>query len=188
MKMPSILTKLNFWIFALGAFFFVVHAVQAADQKNYSKLIGDTRETITSAKVVIIDANVMFPYALDEGQLNRMGCSYSPASKGDIDSLLQILVEANISEAPPFFIGGIHGISARLGIYLTASSGATTKLLFASPTDNPRAEYGWADDAVSVRAVNEQFAIELRKWAAARTPIPTPLCARKKSSPSSQEK
>ncbi|MES2757786.1 MAG: hypothetical protein V4693_10465 [Pseudomonadota bacterium] len=173
--------QLGTWIFAVGAMLFA-HAVHATEQRNYSKLIGDARTSITSAKVVIVDANVMFPYALDEGELNRMGCSFTPTSKAEIDSLVQILVDANISEAPPFFLGGKRGISARLGIYLTAESGAI-KLIFASPTDKPRAEYGWADDLVSVRAMNEQFAIELRKWAAARTPIATPLCARNKSSP-----
>ena len=165
---------------ALTCALFPIHSNATEKYKDVSKMIGDMRGSIASAKVVVIREGILFPYNINDKELNRIGCSYLVTSKDDLDSLLNIVTGARIVEVTPFFNGRKMGISANLGIYLTANDGTTTALIFTAGTDLPRAEYGWLNDDTSVRAMNERFAFELREWATERTPVPTLLCDRHK--------
>ena len=171
----------------IGSFsiaFLSVQAGAAEAPKDVSRMISDMRPSIRLATVVIFPPNIETVAGLNTEELRRVGCSYRVISKDDIESLMNIIDGAHIVEAPPFFRGGKTGISARLGIFLTANDNTTTNLIFTGRTDIQRPEFGWLNDDLSVSAKNEQFATELRAWTVARNPLPNEHCRRRLLNPS----
>lgn len=153
----------------------IFHASAAAEERNISALIDSLRSEIESIKVVAITPHVFFQATLSEADFNKWGCAYLIENPTEISALVDIVVNGNIVETPPFYK---FGPDPRLGLYIQLKGGRQHKLLFTGTRVEPKPEYGTLDNSINILPKNFQFANELRAFVAPREHLPSKLCMR----------
>jgi hypothetical protein len=143
---------------ALALVCFYQPAVAAEAVKDVSKEISDMRTTVVSAEVLLTAGNLEARNAHSEKDLQGMARKYNVSGKEDLDSLIDILANAGIVQAP----GLLDDYDARIGVYLHTKDGSTVKLVTGP-------DYEPADgtfNGTTPVALKKGIEADLRIWAA----------------------
>jgi hypothetical protein len=147
--------------------------VSQAASADVSEHFREKRVSAVAATVVTLPPLYFTATQMTEEQLGKFGCTFKVVSQQDLDSLFDIVIGAQIGEVEsPYKFGP----DPRLAVYLTFADGVTEKMLFEGIAPVPVPVYGSYNGTVSVRAMNPNFATELRAWSYARKPEPGIKC------------
>jgi hypothetical protein len=137
-----------------------LQAAPAAETgKNVSKEISDLRSTVVSAEVLLTSGNLEARHSHSEKDLQGMARKYKVSNKEALDSLINIMANAEIVEAPSPQDGYYD---ARIGVYLHTKDGSTVRLI-TGPDDEPA--IGTLNGTTPV-ALKKGIEADLQIWAA----------------------
>jgi hypothetical protein len=137
----------------------------AEPRKNVSKEIEELRDSITFIDLYTITTPISYRIDLTVQDVIRRGCQYSATDKGDVATLIDVLVDAQLSEPSE----KIFLTEPRIVVSLHMNNGEVHTLSL-SQEFSEAATRGTYDNDVIITA-RRGFAHELRQWRRAHKPI-----------------